>query len=473
MSPSKHISAELQEEYTHIPLEIEGEIPSWLSGSLIRNGPITVKVGQKRNEHWFDGLAMLHAFTFSQEGVSYTNKFLRTNAYSQVFQKGSLKYGGFAIDPCRSLFKKFFTFLIPRSKADLNNANVNVAKLANHYVALTETPLPVEFDPNTLETLGVLDFQDDLPKKRSWESAHPHFVEDENLNLNYCIQYGAQSHYIFYALNENTPSRKVIGKIPVQNPSYMHSFALTENYFILTEFPLTVKPLDLIVKGKAFIKNFTWKPERGTTFMVIHRHTGQVIGKYKTAPFFAFHHVNAFEKGEEIILDIVCYENPEIIDGLTTHFMDHSSDENRFPTQLKRFHLSLKNGSVHAEILFDPFIEFPKIHEKFDGKPYKFVYLTDPRQAVSREDLRPIYKFDTESKQVWQWSEKGCYPGESVFVPSPNGKREDEGILLNIVLNLENSSSFLLVLDATTLREMARAKVKHKIPVGLHGRYFP
>ena len=37
-----------------------GEIPSWLEGTLIRNGPGITKVGEDEYNHIFDGLAVLH-----------------------------------------------------------------------------------------------------------------------------------------------------------------------------------------------------------------------------------------------------------------------------------------------------------------------------------------------------------------------------------------------------------------------------
>lgn len=43
---------------------VAGELPTWLAGSLLRNGPGTFQVGERRYRHWFDGPAMLHRFTF-------------------------------------------------------------------------------------------------------------------------------------------------------------------------------------------------------------------------------------------------------------------------------------------------------------------------------------------------------------------------------------------------------------------------
>ena len=44
-------------------------------------------------------------------------------------------------------------------------------------------------------------------------------------------------------------------------------------------------------------------------------------------------------------------------------------------------------------------------------------------------------------------------------------------MLLSLVLDGAAATSFLLVLDATTLAEVGRARVPHHIPFGFHGQY--
>ena len=66
----------LNQEVVIENLPIQGQIPEWLSGSLFRNGPAYFTGG-----HWFDGLAMIHKFSFQSGSVSYSNRFLRTDAY--------------------------------------------------------------------------------------------------------------------------------------------------------------------------------------------------------------------------------------------------------------------------------------------------------------------------------------------------------------------------------------------------------
>lgn len=453
----RDVTAELEEELTRAPLEVSGEIPRWLSGSLVRNGPVNFTVKGARNGHWFDGLAMLHLFSFEGGHVTYSNRFLRTTPFSDVFEKGQF-YEGFAADPCRSRFRRYLTKLFPPRGPTLQNANVNVAKLADQYVALTEVPLPVRFDIETLETLGVLNFEDELSKGKCWESAHPHDDPHLKETLNYLIEYGRRSHYLLYRIAKGEAERQVIARIQVAEPAYMHSFAVTENYVILTEFPFVVKPVDLITKGKAFIKNFEWKPERGTQFTVVERATGNLIGRYPAEPFFAFHHANAFERGGELVVDIVCYDDPSIVADIDEEVM----------TRVDRFTLSLAERSLNRETLMSGQIEFPRIREEYDGRPYRYLYLTETGDS----NAPPLYKLNTETKEVVHWSEEGCHPGEPIFVPSPESQLEDEGVVLSIVIDQIHHSSFLLVLEASSFKELGRARVSHLIPAGLHGRYF-
>ena len=76
--------ADLEEEVEVARLPVEGEIPGWLSGDVIRDGPAKWKVGEGKLRHWFDGLAMLQKFGFRGGEVSYANKFLESPQYQHA-----------------------------------------------------------------------------------------------------------------------------------------------------------------------------------------------------------------------------------------------------------------------------------------------------------------------------------------------------------------------------------------------------
>ena len=58
-------------------LPVQGELPPWLSGSLIRTGPARFEANGRSLNHWFDGQAMLHRFSFGDGGVAYANRAAR------------------------------------------------------------------------------------------------------------------------------------------------------------------------------------------------------------------------------------------------------------------------------------------------------------------------------------------------------------------------------------------------------------
>ena len=70
------------------------------------------------------------------------------------------------------------------------------------------------------------------------------------------------------------------------------------------------------------------------------------------------------------------------------------------------------------------------------------------------------------------WYTPGCYPGEPVFVGRPGRTQEDDGVLLSVVLDTAVRTSFLLVLDAASMGELARAVVPQPILFGYHGEFF-
>lgn len=470
MKPKTHLlQTEVSQEVQGMPLTVQGVFPKWLNGVLVRNSSIPVYKEGVRITHEFDGIAMLHSFTFDHGNVSYTNRFLLSEAYDSVINKDSADYDGFA--STQSFWKKVRSYFIDSSKWVMN-ASVNVFKYGNDYVALTEAPGPARFDLNTLESLGTFTFKDELPKSNCFESAHPHLDFTSKETLNYLIEFGRESHYVLYSMEEGSSTRKVIGKVPVELPAYMHSFAITEHYLILTEFPLVVKPLDLLTTSESYIDNFRWIPEKGTRFLVIERSTGKLISQAFTDPFFSWHHANAFESenGDNLIIDLVAFPD---LSNMTGIFNQASTITSKQPwsTRLMRYHYALNKNEITSEILLEKDMEFPRIDDRLDGKPYRYLYFTLSNGLDELFSMKELGKFDLETKQLTTWNEPGYEVMEPIFVPSPESQSEDDGIVLTIINDLEKNS-FLVALDGRTFKEIARAKMPWRIPSSFHGQYF-
>jgi beta,beta-carotene 9',10'-dioxygenase len=459
--------ATLEEETNAAELPLRGELPSWLQGSLLRTGPAKFEVGEQPLSHWFDGLAMLHRFTIAGGRAAYGNRFLESRAYRAAREHGRLVYGEFATDPCRSLFKRVQTLFSPGS-ALTDNANVNVARLGERFVAMTETPLPVEFDPHTLQAAGVHPFQ--APGQLS--TAHPHMDRASGAMLNYAAKLGPRSSYRFFEVPA-TPAggrqakTRVLASVPVSEPAYMHSFGLTERWFVLAEFPFVVNPLALALSGRPYIENYRWKPERGTRFTLVDRVTGAVTAGFQTDACFGFHHVNAYEDGDRVVVDVCTVPDAGIVEDL---YLERLRGGCALPQpQLTRFKLGVSDRSVVRERIGEEGIELPRInYGRCNGRPYRYAWGNDLGPSGWFEK---IVKIDVHNGATQVFSEPGCYPGEPVFVARPEAEREDDGVLLSVVLDARSETSFMLVLDAGDLSELARAEVPHHVPFGFHGQF--
>jgi beta,beta-carotene 9',10'-dioxygenase len=452
--------ADLDEELALDDIEVQGQLPPWLSGSLVRVTPAKFDLEGHSIRHWFDGLAMLHRFGIDGGRVSYANRFLHSESYERA-ERGEGIGQGFATDPCRAIFKRVQSLFSPDFT---DNANVNLMRLGERYVAMTETPLPVEFDPRTLATLGRAG---KAPGQIT--TAHPHHDRERAEAVNYAANLGARSTYRVFTTDE-ADRQRTVAKVPVREPAYMHSFAMTERYVVLAEYPLRVNPLKLASGKRSFIESYRWQPELGTRFLVIDRHDGGVKMTATAEPFFCFHHVNAWEEGDDVVLDLIAYDDAAVIDRL---YIDRlRNDPEQSPNQLRRYRVTPGSDSAEGEVLLDRSIELPRIdYGRANAKPYRVVYACGVRPEEP-DWLNELVKFDVVERELRSWHEPGCYPGEPVFVGRPGRDGEDDGVVLSVVFDSSTSRSFLLVLDAGSFAERARAEVPHHVPFGFHGQFM-
>lgn len=444
---------------------VEGRIPEWLSGDLVRVTPAQLDVGGTAFRHWFDGLAMLNKFSLRDGEASYANRFLDTETRRGAQRPGATTsaLGGFAADPCRQIFRRLVTTFSPKPT---DNTNVNLAQIGDEYIAMTEASIPVAFDRDTLATFGHRN-----PSPGQLTTAHPHVDPATGELINYASHIGRRSAYRIYGRAAGDEVR-VIGEVPTAQVGYMHSFALTERHILLVEFPLVLQVFDLALGRRSFIDSFRWRPERGTRLLIIDRRDGRLKAEARTDAFFAFHHVNAFEDRDQLVLDMAAYRDSSVIDAL---YLEPLRAGGQNPVgELRRYRVPVAGGQVDVTPITSVGIELPRIDGARDGGRYRFAYGCGRRDAENAW-FDQLIKVDTELGSVGTWYEPGCYPGEPVFVPDPSRdeSEEDAGVLLSIVLDAARGTSFLLVLDARSMVEVARARAPHAITFGFHGDYFP
>lgn len=459
-------------EVTLDDVPVRGELPRWLTGSLLRNGPGTFRVGTQRYRHWFDGLAMLHRFTIDDGRVSYANRFLETESYRAARDEGRIAYPEFATDPCRSLFARAMAVFDPQVT---DSAKVNIARVAEHYLALAETPIQVEFDPETLRTVGVTGW--DTSTFGRVTTVHPHLDEARHEAINLVTRYNAVSNYVFRRVDTRDPGLlqgETIASRPVREPSYIHSFGMSARHLVLVEFPLVVNPLALLLWLRPYIENFRWKPERGTRIHVFDRESGAHVRTMTADPFFAFHHVNAYDDEDgSVVVDLVAYDDASVIESFYLHRLAEP-DVRIPPGTLRRLRIPLDGPDVrlHAEERSPIGIELPNVdYARFNTSPeLRYVYGVGVRGERGFYDR--LVKVDLAGGETATWHEADCYPGEGVFVGRPGRQAQDDGVVLSVVLDAAVGTSFLLVLDAASFTELARAELPHPVLLGYHGQFY-
>ena len=129
-------------------LTITGNLPEWLIGCLVRNGPGRFESPGSTNKfynHLLDGQACIHKFKITKTKVIYSSKFIETNNLTKrTSETGS--------GSSTSVFNRL-KHLLSHSKSS-DNTNLNILPYANdHLYALGESNFMYRLDPRDLKII--------------------------------------------------------------------------------------------------------------------------------------------------------------------------------------------------------------------------------------------------------------------------------------------------------------------------------
>ena len=443
---------------------VEGSIPEWLSGTLVRNGPGRFEAGDSRVNHWFDGLAMLRRYAFDDGEVRYSNRFLRTDAYADAAE-GRLT-GQFGTDTrgWRRFLETVASFGLPEPT---DNANVHVARIDGEYVALTEAPRRVAFDPETLATRGEFSFEDDVTEHLT----AAHLVDDPHREevVGFATQFGMPPQYHVYRVPKGSRRRELIASIEADGPAYIHDCSVTADHVLLVESPLELSVLRALNPfSDGAIDLLKWNPDRPTRVLVVDRDSGDLLADPTVEAAFTFHHVNAY-LDDGIVLELVEFPDADIVDSLSLAALDGVGFPDVPDGRLVRYRIDPVTNAVDRTRLYDGGIELPRSVRSRVGRRHRYAY----GQATDREGANGLVKVDCASGTAREWWERSVYVEEPIPIQRPDGDAEDDGVVVATALDVDRERTALLIFDAATLDVEARAWLPHAEPFGFHGRYFP
>ncbi|MCJ1434451.1 hypothetical protein MMC27_003819 [Xylographa pallens] len=522
------------EETEPVELKVTGQIPTYVAGVLFRTGPgghhLSTKDGQTFTmSHWFDGWAQTHRFDIIDSGsqesrmqVTYRSRHTCDGYMEEIHQTGRAPGISFAQiqDPCESLFRKIMSTFYVMTSPDLDGKscqNIGVtlqqdmpglsAKSAevmpkdhNLWVRTDHNHLQ-QLDPKTLEPLQTTTqaiLHPDL--KGNLTGAHPQIDPNCGDWYNYNLELGRASTYRVFGVSAATGKATILATLTGSDilGAYVHSMFLTEHYIVLCIFNAYIEMGGLkMLWTKNMIDALYFDPKRKNKWFVIDRIDGRgLVDVYESDGFFSFHTTNAWEeKGStttDIVLELSTYENLDILKrfyyenmkatapGARAYVGDNSL---RARPQLMRWKLRDVNENPStisvpakpAQCIFvvpkADSVELPTINPTYAMKPSRYIYgCCDRADSVFLDGL---IKYDTLKKSAKVWKVHAHSPGEPIFVPDPQGKLEDDGVLLSIVLDGSKGTSYLIVLDARNLEEVGRASMEIAFPFGFHGSHVP
>ncbi len=300
-------------------------------------------------------------------------------------------------------------------------------------------------------------------------TAHPQFDIERAKVVNVATAFGVGGVVSIYEHAPASRQRHVVGSWRTNRVPYVHTFGLTPRRAILVAHPFAVTPVKMLWSSKGYIDHFDWHPQEGTRLVVIDRSSGEVR-EHTMEALFVFHTVNAFEREDATVLDLLAYPNADIVSALRIDRMIAELPDLR-PALIR---IIMRPGVERATVekLSDVGFEFPSINYKLvSGRPHRFTYGAADGPQPGGAYASAIIKVDLETGQSKSFSDGIHVFGEPLFVSRPRGEDEDDGVLLTVGAAQNAESSVLAIIDARSMALVASATVLSSIPLGFHGSF--
>ncbi len=460
-------------EHGPVTLQWRGrQRPDWLRLRYIQNGAGLFSIGDEPYHHWFDGLALLRQFEIGAE-VVYSGRFLESQDYLTSSRRQQISYTEFATVPARNLWQRVWCTVNPGAQQG-HNDSVNLQPIQDELVAIGDQKGGTLVDPGSLRTPGEFDIH-----KFLMMTSTPHPQRDDerrgwvNLGIGATLKgFG----YHVYLLRDGSHRPEPIVFIPRSRPAFLHSVAMSQRYVIVSEMPYLVslpKMFTLGLRNKPGIDAVDWKGSEPLTLFVIDKEKRKIAARVEVPAMFYFHATNAFDDGDDVVIDLCTYPDDTVIDELYLARLRGPHGGHISPATLVRYRVHVPSSSVTHDVITDASVEFPRGNPHNDNRPYRYTYALSINPAVPNDAANQLVKVDVTNGATATWFEAGCYPGEPLMVPRPGAIEEDDGVLLCVVLDAKVPATMLLVLEARSMEEIGRAYVPVVVPFGFHGQALP
>ena len=446
---------------------LEGQIPADLDGVYLRNTENPLHPALKFY-HPFDGDGMLHIVGFRDGKAFYRNRFIRTDGLLAENEAGGPLWPGLA-EPVQ-LAQRDHGWGARGLMKDASSTDVVVHR-GTALTSFYQCGDLYRLDPYSGATEGKESWNGAFPF--DWGvSAHPK-VDDVTGELLF-FNYGKQAPYLHYGVVDANNDLVHYVDVPLPGPRLPHDMAFTRNYVVLNDFPLFWEPelLEADIHLPRFHRDM---PSR---FAVLPRRGGTAdITWFEADPTFVLHFTNAYEDGDEIVLDGFFEDDPEPVDSLSGDRWQRAFRFlalDRIQARLHRWRLNLATGAVTEERLTDSITEFGMINPGYAGSPYRYTYAATGKPGWFLFDGLVRHDLHTGAEQRFSYPD-GVYGSETAMVPRVGAHAEDDGYLITLTTDMTADASYCLVFDAARVEDgpVCKLALPERISSGTHSTWAP
>jgi len=436
---------------------IEGRIPDDIDGVYLRNTDNQIHQPLGRF-HPFDGDGMIHQIDFRNGSASYRNRFVRTRCFAAEQEAGRSLWGGLA-DPVRLSERPGFGAHGALKDSSSTDIVVHAGRALSTFYQCGEA---YRLDPETLEQEGVAGW---VPL----DGISAHAKSDERTGELLFFNYSKHAPYLHFGVVDRNNVLVRYSAVPLPGPRLPHDMAFTENYAILNDMPL-FWDAELLRRNIHAVRQHEGLPSR---FALVPRHGDGPVRWFEAAPTYVLHWVNAYEDGDEIVLDGYFQENPmpqpqrDAPAGFE-HMMAYL-DAHSFLPKLHRWRFNLTAGTTKEERLDDHVAEFGTINQRFAGRKYRYVYSATLKPGWFLFDGFARNDVETGERQTFRL-ETGRTASEAPFAPRVGSTEEDDGYLVSFITDENAGTSECILLDAARIEDgpVCRIALPHKLCSGTH-----
>ena len=442
---------------------VEGEIPADLDGVYLRNTENPLHPALKAY-HPFDGDGMLHVVGFRDGKAFYRNRFVQTDGFLAENEAGGPLWPGLA-EPV-SLAKRDDGWGARGLMKDASSTDVIVHR-GSALTSFYQCGDLYRLDPYSGVTLGKAQWNGAFPF--DWGvSAHPK-VDDKTDELLF-FNYSKQAPYMHYGVVDDNNDLVHYIDVPLPGPRLPHDIAFTENYVILNDFPLFWDP-ELLERNAHVARFHRDMPSR---FAIIPRR-GSIIQWFEAEPTFVLHFTNAYEDGDEVVLDGFFQDDPEPADNGMGNKWERAFRFlalDRMQARLHRWRFNMVTGHVVEEQLSDSITEFGMINSSYAGAPYRYTYAATGKPSWFLFDGLVKHDLHTGSEQRYAF-EDGVYGSETAMAPRVGSTAEDDGYLVTLTTDMTADASYCLVFDAARVGDgpVCKLALPERISSGTHSTW--